>query len=101
MMRQPVGVRIERAVAQRAILEDHRDRIRRARRLRRKQLRQRRARHRHARWRSSPAAGVALRRSQHLEAPIARSGAATAAASSRTSRAPSAATLPRSNRSGR
>ena len=43
MMRQPVGVGLERGVAQRAVLEHHRHRIRRARRLRRKQLRQRRA----------------------------------------------------------
>ena len=38
MMRQPVGVRVERRVAQLAVLEHHRDRIRRARRLRGKQL---------------------------------------------------------------
>ena len=42
-MRQLVGARVELAVAQRAVLEHHRDRIRRARGLRGKQLRQRRA----------------------------------------------------------
>ena len=43
MMRQAVGVGVERGVAQRAVLEHHRHRVRRACRLRRKQLRQRRA----------------------------------------------------------
>ena len=40
MMRQAVGVGVERRVAQRAVLEHHRHRVRRARRLRGKQLRQ-------------------------------------------------------------
>jgi hypothetical protein len=39
-MRQPVGVGVERGVAERALLEHHRDRIRRPRRLRGKQRRQ-------------------------------------------------------------
>ena len=42
MMRQAVGVGVERGVAQRAVLEHHRDRVRRARGLRGKQRRQRR-----------------------------------------------------------
>ena len=46
MMRQPVGMGVELGVAQPPLLEQHRDRIRRARRLRRKQLRQRRGRDR-------------------------------------------------------
>ena len=40
MMRQPVGVGVERRVGQRAILEHHRDRVRRAHSLRGKQRRQ-------------------------------------------------------------
>ena len=40
MMRQPVGVGVERGVGERAVLEHHRDRIRRACRLRGKQRRQ-------------------------------------------------------------
>ena len=55
MMRQLVGVRLELGVAQRAILEHHRHRVRRARRLRGKQLRQRRRSAPAARSRSTPA----------------------------------------------
>ena len=44
MMRQPVGVGVERRVAQHAVLEDHRRGIRRAPSLRGKQRRQRRRR---------------------------------------------------------
>ena len=44
MMRQPVGVGVECGVAQRAVLEHHRERVRRARRLRGKQRRQGRRR---------------------------------------------------------
>ena len=46
MVRQPVGVRVQRRVAQLAVRAHHRHRVRRRRRLRREQLRQRRARHR-------------------------------------------------------
>ena len=108
MMRQAVGVGVERGVAQRAVLEDHRHRIRRARGLRGKQRRQGR-RQRAA----SPAAatcadaapaprgvvphpqdGVALGRAQDRQGRPARGPAsATAAASSRISRSPSASTL--------
>ena len=51
MMRQAVGVGLERGVAQRAVLKQHRDRLRRAPSLRRKQRRQRHRR------RSSPSSG--------------------------------------------
>ena len=44
VMRQAVGVGVQRRIAQRAVLEHHRDRIRRARSLRGEQLRQRRRR---------------------------------------------------------
>jgi hypothetical protein len=44
MVRQAVGVGVQRGIAQRAVLEDHRDRVRRARSLRRKQRRQGRGR---------------------------------------------------------
>ena len=46
VVRQPVGVGVERGVAQRALLEHHRDRVRRARGLRGKQRRQGRGRDR-------------------------------------------------------
>ena len=64
MMRQPVGVGLELGVAQRAVLEHHRHRVRRAHRLRGKQRRQRRAAVRpsrrppHRRHRPSPSTGA-------------------------------------------
>ena len=72
MMRQPVGVGVERGVAQRAVLEHHRDRIRRARSLRGEQRRQgRRPATGRARCRSSPAGWCRAR-----SAPGSRSGRA-------------------------
>ena len=61
MVRQPVGVRVERRVGQRAVLEHDRDRVRRARRLRGEQRRQAsRARPRLRRGVPSPQDGAAL-----------------------------------------
>ena len=100
-MRQPVGARVERRVAERAVLAHHRRRIRRARRLRREQLRQASPRQPAARVAFQPLQErVALRGRrivQRAERP--RPAPPTAASSSRTSRAASASTLPRSNRS--
>ena len=100
MMRQLVGVRVELGVAQRALLEHQRQRVRRAGGLRGKQLRQRRRRHR-PRGRVPQLAGWWRARdgASTSSAPIGRSGAAAAAASSRISRSASTSTLPRSNRS--
>ena len=96
MMRQPVGVGVERGVAQRAVLEHHRDRIRRAHGLRRKQRRQGRGRNRRARCRSSPAGWCRAPPRPGSPARRARGPAsATAASSSRISRRPA---LPRSPR---
>ena len=71
---QPVGVRVELRVGQRAVLEHHRDRVRRAPRLRGKQRRQRApARDDPAPCRSSPRRMVA--RSASPGSPAARAGA--------------------------
>ena len=101
MMRQPVGVGVERRVAQRAVLEHHRDRVRRARGLRGKQRRQRRrARNRLRRCRSSRAGWCRARPPSRIgRRPSGALASATAASSSRTSRAPSASTVAASNRS--
>ena len=105
MMRQAVGVGVERGVAQRAVLEHHRDRVRRARRLRRKQRRQASP----PRRRSAPVRAVSFqpRRMVSRSAvvqdrqrrPARGPASATTASSSRISRSPSAATLASSNRS--
>ena len=90
VMRQPVGVRVQRRVAQLAVLEHHRNRIRRARRLRRKQLRQAAPPAPHAPWRSSPPAIARRsgRRQDRKAADRTRPASATAPSSSRTSRSP-------------
>ena len=105
-MRQPVGVGVQRRIAQRAVLEHHRDGIRRARSLRGKQLRQRRRRapepapSPRARCRSRPAGWCRARPPPGSAAPRAAAPASAAtASSSRISRAPSAATVAASNRS--
>ena len=115
MMRQAVGVGLERGVAQRAVLEQHRHRLRRACRLRRKQLRQRQRRRQTVAASAAPASpspgaapepagpyagecavsfqraqdGVALGLAQDRRPPErTAAGSATAAPSSRTSRSP-------------
>ena len=100
-MGEAVGVGVERGVAQRAVLEDHRGGVRRAHGLRGKQRRQgRRAAPAAARCRSSAAGWCRARPAPGSTArPSARSGSATAASSSRISRAPSASTVAASNRS--
>ena len=65
MMRQPVGVGVERRVAQRAVLEHHRHGIRRARRLRGEQFGKRQRRGRLRRVVPEPQDGVALGRIQN------------------------------------
>ena len=99
-MRKPIGARVEFAVGERRFLEHHRDRVGRARSPGQQtapaasSARPRRAVSFHSRrmlWRS------AAERMSRL--PIERSGPATAASSSRTSRAANASMLPRSNRS--
>ena len=77
MMRQAVGVGVERGVAQRAVLEHHRDRVRRAQRLRGKQRRQGRSRQRRPSRHCAgvvpdPQDGVALGRVQDRQAASAR-----------------------------
>ena len=94
MMRQPARARIELAIAEARILEHHRGRIRRRRDLRRKQLRQRGGRDRPRGVVPVAQDGAALIGAENVEAADRRGPAsATAASSSRTSRAAIASTL--------
>ena len=68
MMRQPVGVSVERGVGQRAVLEHHRDRVRRALSLRGKQRRQGCGRNRLRRVVPTAQDGVALGSPQNRQA---------------------------------
>ena len=100
MMRQPVGAGVELRVAERAVLEHHRDRVRRPRDLRRKQLGQGRRR------RAACAVSFHRRRmvsrsaaSRIVSAPSGGRHRPPPPSSSRSSRSPSVSTLAASNRS--
>ena len=100
-MRQPVGVRIQRRVAQLAIPAHRRNRIRRRRRLRREQLRQAAGRQPRATSRSTPrrcrARSAAASDLKAADRSIRRAPPPPPAAAP--DEPPSAATLARSNRS--
>ena len=103
MMRQPVGVGVERGVAQRAVLEHHRDRIRRAHSLRGKQRRQGRGRQPRCAVSFQPRRMVSRSAAlQDLRLPSARSGVRNRGLQQPDqARRPIASTSARSNRSGR
>ena len=93
MMRQTIGTGIEFGVAEAVLLEHHRRRSRRPVHLCRKQLRQGGAGDLPCRVVPVQQDGAPLGSGQNIQAPIDRSGSATAASSDRTNRSTIAATL--------